>query len=549
MYNPHKHYDFDKDWAYIEWKNSLGASVCIDTYSPSTIEIDWGDGTIENYANHAFVDRVHLYNAPFTGFVKVRVKGGRLSMVNGLKIYSLTNNFVVTPETISQFPKVKSVYISGLDSIGIIKGEFAETLPETIEYLRISNTAHPESNATFNFGLLSKYSRLTEISTNNTRGQSKLKILGNVTDIPQCMEVIDLTDGLNELVGDISNIPDKVNYFSCSGNLSIYGNIATLKPTLNTFAITDNNNTLILKGDIKDIPTGIVSFTINSSSNSNDITGNVANLPLQVLNLKINCKNTIYGFISSIGNRNEIIIEGQNTITGELTSFVLVKNLFIGGYNEISGDITTLPSKVQNINIRGYNTIYGDIGNIGNRSICKIEGQNTIGGQLGGNTKVIELRITGSNDIKGNLKDLLVGKNIDIQGNNTISGDIKDIPYFIQYLVIEGQNTLTGNLADFRNTNISQANIGGLANINNYTNISWNDKTINFLYLRSAGHTLTSEKLDQLLIDMANSSINWITPKRLYLDGKNIGSRTHASDNAVQTLMSKGVSFILKNAV
>lgn len=549
MYNPHQYYEFNRDWAVLECKDSKTANILINTYAPAEIEVNWGDGLIETFPSHRTLFRKHQYTTPFSGKIKLRVKGGRLSMVKDFKIYNQTDNFVVRPETISQFPKVQTVSISGLDSMGTIIGEFAETLPDSVESLTIANTANTESNATFNFALLSKTSRLKEISTYNTRGQSRLKILGNVTDIPACTEVIKLTSGLNELSGNIADISNSVTGFECSGNLSIYGNINTLKPKLKTFNVSSNNSALSITGNIAEISENLTYFNLTSNNTTVDITGDIAKLPKSVLYLNLQCNNTVYGNIGFIGIRDRIQIVGKNSISGDLTSEVFVKSLVIEGLNTIGGDITSLPGICQGIKITGNNKIYGNIGNIGSRESCHIDGKNTINGELGRNTKVINLIIDGNNEISGELKNITVGKTLQVAGKNIIMGKLSEVPSFIQYLSVSGNNTITGKLSDMISKNISYLNLGGSSKIEGYDSspeLSWNDRTISSIFLRSNGHSMSSAELDQFLNDISKSHINWDSPMRIYLDGANIKPRTSNSDIAYNDLRdNKKIQFLL----
>ncbi len=547
MYNPHQYYEFDRDWAVLECKDSKTANILINTYAPAEIEVNWGDGLIETFPSHRTLFRKHQYITPFSGKIKLRVKGGRLSMVKDFKIYNQTDNFVVRPETISQFPKVQTVSISGLDSMGTIIGEFAGTLPDSVESLTIANTANTESNATFNFALLSKTSRLKEISTYNTRGQSRLKILGNVTDIPACTEVIKLTSGLNELSGNIANISESVTYFACSGNVSLYGNINSLKPGLTTFSINGNSDAIAITGNIKDISNAITVFAIDSISKSINITGDIALLSKQIMTFVLDCNNTVYGDISSIGFRDSIHITGKNYISGNLSSSILVTSLTISGENIISGDVTTLPAKVKTISISGKNRIFGDIGKIGFRDSCFVFGENYINGELGPDTKVTSLYIDGKNKISGDLKNLTVGKTIQIGGFNEVYGQLSQVPAFVEFINITGNNTIKGKLSDLVTKNVSTLILGGNSAIIGYSSTSWNNKNISTISLRSPGHQLSQNEVNNFLMDIDNSSVNWVSPKRIYIDGTNISPRTAISDNAFYSLRDiKKVTLLVK---
>ncbi len=547
MYNPHQYYEFDKDWALLECKDSKTANILINTYAPAEIEVNWGDGLIETFPSHRTLFRKHQYTTPFSGKIKLRVKGGRLSMVKDFKIYNQTDNFVVRPETISLFPKVQTVSISGLDLMGTIIGEFADTLPDSVENLTIANTANPESNATFNFALLSRTSRLKQISTYNTRSQSRLKILGDITDIPAGLETIKLTSGVNNLSGDIANISKSVTYFACTGGISLYGNINSLKPGLTSFSINGNSDALAITGDIKNLPSDITVFSIDSVSKSINITGDIAFLPKQIMTFVLDCNNTVHGDISTVGIRDSIHITGKNFISGNLSSAVLVTSLTISGDNIISGDITTLPAKVKTISIYGKNQIYGNIGKIGLRTSCIVFGENYIDGELGPDTKVTSLNIDGKNKISGDLKNLTAGKAIQIGGFNEVYAQLSQVPAFVEYINITGNNTIKGKLSDLVLKNVSTLILGGNSAIIGYSSTSWNNKNISTISLRSPEHQLSQNDVNNFLIDIDNSSVNWVSPKRIYIDGANISPRTAISDNAFHSLKdTKKVTLIVK---
>jgi hypothetical protein len=105
-------------------------------------------------------------------------------------------------------------------------------------------------------------------------------------------------------------------------------------------------------------------------------------------------------------------------------------------------------------------------------------------------------------------------------GNNTITGNIYNLPANIAYIDLEGKNSVTF-------TNSSQSPkvwASGMRNV----------------ILRPSAGVFTSAMTDALLISLSGQSV-WTMEKTIDLRG-NCGARTSASDSAVATLQSYGVT-------
>ena len=117
---------------------------------------------------------------------------------------------------------------------------------------------------------------------------------------------------------------------------------------------------------------------------------------------------------------------------------------------------------------------------------------------------------------------------------------ISDLPSVMTYLdLYNTQSVLTGDVADLPSV-MTYLNLSNTqSTMNSYTRKTWvaNMKYL-YLYTVSPGG-LDSTEVDNLLIDLAATT--WTVDKKIYILGTN-AARTSASDSAVATLISMGVS-------
>ena len=202
------------------------------------------------------------------------------------------------------------------------------------------------------------------------------------------------------------------------------------------------------------------------------------------------------------------------------------------------GDISALKNLTSLANFNGSNTnVSGDIANLKNL------------------TNLNSLRFTSTNvsgDI-ANLKNLTSLTNL--YGNNTnVSGDIANLKNLtnLNSLCFTSTN-VSGDIANLKNltkiTNMEFKNVTGLTgdmgtlpdNILFFTGgsgkFTWTTSSRTYILATEKAHC---DKIDDMLNDMATKTAKFIGEQAWYKRIELIGTRTSASDTAVQTLQSKG---------
>ena len=226
----------------------------------------------------------------------------------------------------------------------------------------------------------------------------------------------------------------------------------------------------------------------------------------------------------------------------KLEDFKFLKNIsMISLHNEkITGDISSLKdlATLSSLLLTGTNII-GDIANLKNLtalSLVNFSGTNVSGdiANLKNLTALTSIGLTNTN-ISGdiaNLKNLTALTSLGISNTN-VSGDIanlKNLTKLNKELRLEKLN-LSGNIGDLPN------NILFITNKNGKSNFTWTTSSrTNIL----AMETIACDNIDKLLQDMSNMNANFAGEAAYYKTIGLIGTRTSASDAAVQTLQSKG---------
>ncbi len=214
----------------------------------------------------------------------------------------------------------------------------------------------------------------------------------------------------------------------------------------------------------------------------------------------------------SVGNRMVAFTSGSD----KLTKFTMTQT----GAN-ISFDLAQLPRSLTSFNCTGLNTVTGNLSSL-----------------PAGLTYFL---CSGSNMITGNLSPLPAGLTFfSCSGSNTITGNLSSLSADLTTFACSGLNTVTGNL--------SSVPIGliyfyclGSNTIGDYSGKTWANDQRRVYHIPVAGGGLSSAEIDQLLIDLAAAGGTWSVEKQVYLRGTN-AARTSASDAAVATLVSKGVT-------
>lgn len=126
-----------------------------------------------------------------------------------------------------------------------------------------------------------------------------------------------------------------------------------------------------------------------------------------------------------------------------------------------------------------------------------------------------------------------------LSGFNTVYGNVSDIPNGLIQLSITGSNEITGSISDAQGLMyLGLWIVTGQNTINNYTSGStFNPEIYNFVHKPKSGYGLSSGEVDNILIDLYNSGMQW---GLIDLRGSN-GARTSLSDQAVIDLENRGV--------
>ena len=184
---------------------------------------------------------------------------------------------------------------------------------------------------------------------------------------------------------------------------------------------------------------------------------------------------------------------------------------------KVSGDIAALRALIKLIYINLDNTeVSGDIANLA--ELTKLTSLNLVG------TKV-------SGDI-ANLKNLTELTTLGLY-NTEVSGDIANLKGFTKLkasLNLTGLN-LSGNIGDIPN------NVLYVSNSQGKSNFTWTTSSRTDIL---AMENIACDKIDKLLQDMSNMNANFGGQQMQFKSITLIGTRTSASDAAVQTLQSKG---------
>ena len=236
----------------------------------------------------------------------------------------------------------------------------------------------------------------------------------------------------------------------------------------------------------------------------------------------------------SVGNRTVVFTSGS----GNLTKFMMTQ----AGAN-ISFDLEQFPRSLTAFTCLGSNTITGNLSSLpAGLTYLFCGGYNTITGDLSSlPVGLTYFYCSGSNTITGNLSSLPTDLTyFQCSGSNTITGNLSSLPAVLTYFVCSGYNTITGNLSSLPAV-MSSFNCTGYNTVADYSGKTWANNQRRVYHVPISGGGLSSAEVDQLLIDLASAGGTWSTEKQVYLKGTN-AARTSASDAAVATLVSKGVT-------
>ena len=212
----------------------------------------------------------------------------------------------------------------------------------------------------------------------------------------------------------------------------------------------------------------------------------------------------------------------KSQATGDIASLKNLTTLtsFIANGTNISGDIASLKNltALRNLNLNATN-LTGDISSLKNL------------------TALSELVISDSN-ISGDiasLKNLTALRNLSIY-NSKVSGDLQNNYFTLK----ETDKTLNISLCDYLFGDLASLpnNILHINNVRGKSKFTWKKGSTRTNIL--ACTNIYCSNIDDMLNDMANMSASFASNEAVSKMISLIGTRTSASDAAVQTLQSKG---------
>lgn len=212
----------------------------------------------------------------------------------------------------------------------------------------------------------------------------------------------------------------------------------------------------------------------------------------------------------------------KSQTTGDIASLENLTNLtnFFANGTNISGDIANLKnlSALRSLNVSNTKVI-GDIANLKNLTGL-------------GELSISDTNISG--DI-ANLKNITALRSLNFY-NSKVSGDLQNI-----YFILNGNTkTLNISLCDYLYGDLASLpnNILHINNFSGKSKFTWKKGSTRTNVL--ACTYIYCSNIDDMLNDMANMSASFASNETISKTISLIGTRTSASDAAVQTLQSKG---------
>jgi hypothetical protein len=394
----------------------------------------------------------------------------------------------------------------------------------------------------------------------NVIGGTQLRLILNTS----LNGTIDWGDSQTSTITPLTTNYDHTYSGSFTGdiNIQILGSLTTFTfqknltlPNINNTYTVDttqflNNNTLSTlglptpSGDLHKLETcgnlGNLTIYFYNSNYFSDLPTNVQTLSVgdTLTSLSDDIANT-----SLLTGTTYLVIGSGNTVYGDvvdIASNITTLNLF--GDNLLSGDTSNIPPTLNQLFVRGYNTISGDIANIPSMNAFTIFGNNTITGDIANIPNMNASNFTidsNSSTIYGDISNW-VGYSINflrLIGNSMlISGTTSDIPTNGTQFIVQF-DSLTGDLNNIDKSDFPTSLILSGNSTMTYTTGSW-PVTMSVVQLSTSQFLeLPDFDVDQFLIDV-DDDVTWVGSKTLEI----YGDRTSASDSAVSSLNSKGVT-------
>ena len=403
---------------------------------------------------------------------------------------------------------------------GDISVTFLGTLDDIVSFG--DGTNNSSSNAEFNFPL----SFLGQLNNLETFNAYSSPMTGDVGDLPPNLTRLLVQGSTNTITGDLTMVNPLIEQIFIYGNNTVSGDLTGQFSALTLLQVLGNNT---LTGTL-DAMTSLGQLFITGS---NTIGGLIQNVSNTITDFRLQGNNVIGGdySLANFPNLLIFIVDGINTMTGDISlpSVTMASNNFqVRGNNTFSGILENIPIPSSSIIVTGANTITGNLNNINDTN---------------GNLNLASISIIGNNTVVGNFTGLQKVTNVDLGVNLGMQGDI-------------GLMDLTTLAPQIGSPQIGVVLPNLTASVNGpltYTTKDWSvtDPTQNIFFrlnLNAAsnpGDVLTPTELDQLIIDLDNSSFKRElspgspTTSRLQLSGG--FSRTTASDAAFNQLVADGM--------
>lgn len=308
-----------------------------------------------------------------------------------------------------------------------------------------------------------------------------------------------------------------------------------------------------------------------ASFNLNNIPGNSKLLYLALGGYApsaINSNMTVSGDLSHIPTFCTKVILGAdragttNTVSGVIPSWV---NYFVRtGRNTIAGDLSNISNDLQYITLTGLNVLEGNLKDFPLCTNFNVQGNNKIGGNIKSMPLCETFTVIGNNKISGTIPALPSIKTINILGNNELTSIIPTMLKLTSITIGGNSNTISGTsnqpvCTTFQISGTSH-NISGdfLQNLPAVTVVYISSKNAPVTYTKKkwaasmirvaiqASNTLTTAMVDQLLIDLAETTWSTTGTNNTITISGTSGARSNnpTINKAVQDLVDKHVTVV-----
>ncbi len=301
----------------------------------NTIDVDWGDGTIETGLLPTF--NSHNYTGSFTGDVTTTFSPD-LSVVSSidqpafgaalpfsfdiadttqlinLETISMSRPNTVTGDLTLLPPNIRNISFSSGSTVFGNLDNLPTSIQNSIDVVRITSFQQgPISGDISNVFRNASNIQMTDLTTG-----SVMTVTGDIANFVSPDQIT--VAGANTLFGDIANLYPNIRRFDISGNNTITGDLAnlpTFPPTHFDFRVLGQNS---ITGDIANVGTWGDVFQIDSPNSS--IFGNINNIPSKTFFQHRQGTGNLTGNLNQ-GSARALIVRDNNvqTIGGDLSGY------------------------------------------------------------------------------------------------------------------------------------------------------------------------------------------------------------------------------------